>query len=232
MVALYLRRSLHETTTKETRSRREAGSVLALVKAHPKAVLMVMGFTAGGSLSFYTYSTYMQQYLVNTAGLAAKVASNVMLVSLFIFMCAQPFFGTLSDKIGRRNSMRLFGLGVTIATVPLLTAIAGVTSPVMAIVLCTTALLLISPYTSISGIVKAEMFPAEVRAMGVGLPYAIANAIFGGGASYVALWFKARGNESMFYWYVTAMVFVAFLVATAMPDARKEGYLQGQSELN
>jgi MHS family alpha-ketoglutarate permease-like MFS transporter len=232
VVALYLRRSLHETTTAETRKRKEAGSVVQLVRKHPKAVLMVMGFTAGGSLSYYTYTTYMQQYLINTAGMAASVVSNVMTVSLFIFMCAQPLFGSLSDKIGRRNSMRLFGLGAGLASVPLLSSIAGVTSPVTAILLVTTALLLISPYTSISGIVKAEMFPAEVRAMGVGLPYAIANALAGGTASYVALWFKSKGIEPIFYWYVAGMIGISFLVALAMPDARKEGYLQGKSEVN
>ncbi len=79
----------------------------------------------------------------------------------------------------------------------------------------------------ISGLVKAEMFPAEVRALGVGLSYAIANAIFGGSAEFVALTFKEAGAETTFYWYVTAMCAVAFLVSLQMPDSRKSGYLQG-----
>jgi MHS family alpha-ketoglutarate permease-like MFS transporter len=232
LVALYLRRSLHETTTAETRKRKEAGSVVQLVKKHPRAVLMVMGFTAGGSLSYYTYSTYMQTYLVNTAGMAREIASQVMLVSLFLFMCAQPFFGALSDRIGRRASMRIYGALGMVLSVPLLTAIGSVASAGMAILLCTLALMMISFYTAISGIVKAEMFPAEVRAMGVGLPYAIANALAGGTAPYVALWFKNEGIETYFYYYVAGMIGIAFLVALAMPDARKEGYLQGQSEVN
>jgi MHS family alpha-ketoglutarate permease-like MFS transporter len=232
LVALYLRRSLHETTTVESRKRKEAGSVIQLVKKHPKAVLMVMGFTAGGSLSYYTYSTYMQTYLVNTAGMAREIASQVMLVSLFLFMCVQPLFGALSDKIGRRASMRIYGALGMVLSVPLLSAIGGVTSAVTAVVLCSLALFMISFYTAISGIVKAEMFPAEVRAMGVGLPYAIANALAGGTAPYVALWFKNEGMESVFYYYVAGMIGIAFLVALAMPDARKEGYLQGQSEVN
>jgi MHS family alpha-ketoglutarate permease-like MFS transporter len=232
LVAHYLRRSLHETTTAESRSRREAGSLIALVKKHPRAVLTVMGFTAGGSLAYYTYSTYMLTYLVNTAGMERPVASKVMLVATFIFMCAQPVFGSLSDKIGRRNTMRLFVVGAGVGTVPLLTAIGGVTSFMTAVLLVTLALLLISFYTSISGIVKAELFPAEVRAMGVGLPYAIANALAGGTAAAVALSFKNAGHESYFYWYVTGMIGIAFLIALAMPDARKEGYLQGHSEVN
>jgi MFS transporter, MHS family, alpha-ketoglutarate permease len=231
-VALFLRKSMHETTTAESRNSKDAGSVVQLFKKHPRAVLMVMGFTAGGSLSYYTYTTYMQQYLVNTAGMDKQLVSTVMTVCLFIFMCVQPLFGMLSDKIGRRNSLRIYGFVGMIASVPLLTALGSVTSALSAIFLITTALLIISPYSSISGIVKAEMFPAEVRAMGVGLPYAIANAIFGGGATYAALWFKNAGVESYFYWVVAGMIGVAFIVALVMPDAREKGYLQGHSEVH
>ncbi|HCW48413.1 MAG TPA: alpha-ketoglutarate transporter, partial [Erwiniaceae bacterium] len=75
------------------------------------------------------------------------------------------------------------------------------------------ALLITSFYTAISGIVKAEMFPPEVRAMGVGLSYAVANAIFGGSAEYVALSLKAAGHETHFFWYVSLMGAVALLVS-------------------
>ena len=81
-------------------------------------------------------------------------------------------------------------------------------------------------YTAISGVVKAEMFPAVVRALGVGLSYAVANAIFGGSAEYVALLFKQAGNESYFYWYVSIMCAIAFVVALRMPDPGKSGLLK------
>jgi MHS family alpha-ketoglutarate permease-like MFS transporter len=90
----------------------------------------------------------------------------------------------------------------------------------------TVALAIISFYTSISGLIKAEMFPPEVRAMGVGLSYAVANAVFGGSAEYVALWFKQAGSESTFYWYVTALCAVSLIVSYFMPDPSKEGYLR------
>ena len=79
------------------------------------------------------------------------------------------------------------------------------------------ALAIVSFYTSISGLVKAEMFPPEVRALGVGLAYAVANAIFGGSAEYVALSLKAQGMENAFYWYVTVMMVVAFLFSLRLP---------------
>jgi MFS transporter, MHS family, alpha-ketoglutarate permease len=224
VVALYLRRSLTETSTAETRNRKESGTLRGLMK-HKRALLTVISFTAGGSLIFYTFTTYMQKYLVNTAGMNAKTASAVMTCALFAYMLMQPLFGALSDRIGRRTSMLWFGVLATLCTVPVLTALKTVTSPYAAFGLVILALAIVSFYTSISGLIKAEMFPAEVRALGVGFSYAVANAIFGGSAEYVALWLKSLGSESSFYWYVTALCVVSLIASYLMPDPSKKGYL-------
>lgn len=165
----------------------------------------------------------MQKYLVNTVHMPVKTASYVMTVALFLYMCMQPIFGALSDRIGRRNNMLLFGGLGTLCTLPILVTLQHVTDPVIAGVLIVVALAIVSFYTSISGIVKAEMFPAEVRALGVGLAYAVGNAIFGGSAEFVALSMKNAGNEQLFYWYVTIMMIIAFLVALRLP--RQARYL-------
>lgn len=217
LISLMLRRSLKETSSAETRQDKEAGTIRGLFRNHAAAFVTVLGYTAGGSLIFYTFTTYMQKYLVNTAGMNAKSASFVMTGALFLFMILQPVFGMLSDRIGRRNSMLLFGALGTIFTVPLLMALKTVSSPFMAFVLVTLALCIVSFYTSISGLVKAEMFPPQVRALGVGLAYAVANAVFGGSAEYVALGLKTLGMENTFYWYVTAMMAVAFLFSLRLP---------------
>ncbi|CAI3808814.1 MFS family transporter [Pseudomonas sp. NPDC090592] len=217
LISLMLRRSLHETSSAETRNDKDAGSIGGLFRNHAAAFITVLGYTAGGSLIFYTFTTYMQKYLVNTAGMTAKNASYVMTGALFLFMVLQPFFGMLSDRIGRRNSMLLFGALGTLCTVPLLMALKTVTSPFMAFVLISLALCIVSFYTSISGLVKAEMFPPQVRALGVGLAYAVANAAFGGSAEYVALGLKTLGMENTFYWYVTAMMAIAFLFSLRLP---------------
>lgn len=225
LVSLYLRKSLDETSTSASRDKKDAGTIRG-VWQHKGAFFTVVGFTAGGSLIFYTFTTYMQKYLVNTAGMHAKTASNVMTVALLVYMLLQPVFGALSDKIGRRMSMILFGACSVIGTVPLMHALKDVQSPVAAFVLITVALAIVSFYTSISGLIKAEMFPPEVRAMGVGLSYAVANAIFGGSAEYVALWFKSIGSEETFYWYVTVLCAISLLVSYRMRDPSKEGYLR------
>lgn len=212
VVALWLRRQLDETSQQETRALKEAGSLKGLWR-NRKAFLMVIGFTAGGSLCFYTFTTYMQKYLVNTAGMHTHVASAIMTIALFVFMLLQPLFGAFSDKIGRRASMLCFGGLAALFTVPILSALQNVTSPYAAFTLVMCALLIVSFYTSISGILKAEMFPAQVRALGVGLSYAVANALFGGSAEYVALSLKSAGVENVFFWYVTGMGALAFIIS-------------------
>jgi len=223
VVALYLRRSLAETATGD---KEKAGTFKALSK-HWRAFCIVLAYTAGGSLSFYTFTTYMQKYLVNTAHMNKGSASRVMTLVLLVYMLVQPAFGALSDKIGRKANMLLYsGLGA-VMVVPLMHAIGANQDPFVAFMLVTAGLLVISFYTGISGIVKAELFPTHVRALGVGLSYAVANSLFGGTAEAVALWFKQNGNEEMFFWYVTVMLGVAFVGSLLMPNPKRHGYLDG-----
>ena len=226
VVALFLRRSLAETASKDALEAKESGTIAALFK-HWRAFCVVLAYTAGGSLSFYTFTTYMQKYLVNTAHMDKVVASRTMTVALLVYMLIQPFFGWLSDRIGRKTNMLLFSGLTMVLVVPLMTALGGVTDPVLAFALVMTGMTTISFYTGISGIVKAELFPTEVRALGVGLSYAIANSLFGGTAEFVALWFKDMGMESTFFWYVAVMLGLSFAASLIMPNPKVHGYLDG-----
>ncbi|HZQ75140.1 MAG TPA: MFS family transporter [Burkholderiales bacterium] len=224
VVAFFLRRSLAETTSAADRQKSEAGTLRGMFR-YPRSFFVVMGFTAAGSLSFYAFTTYMQKYLVNTAGFDARTATSTMTAALFCFMLLQPAFGALADRIGRRTSMLVYSLLLMAVTVPVFTALATVQSPFAAFGLIMAAMLCVSFYTSISGLIKAELFPMHVRALGVGLSYAIANALFGGTAEYVALWYKSVGQESLFYWYVVTMGGIALIAVLCMPDTRSKGYL-------
>lgn len=224
LVALYLRRSLVETESFATGAARRVNPARELLK-HPRALATVVGLTMGGTLAFYTYTTYMQKFLVNTAGFTKAAATSVTAAALCVFLLMQPLMGALSDRIGRRPLLLGFGIGGMIATVPLMHALAQVQTSLAAFALITFALVIVSGYTSINAVVKAELFPAEVRALGVGLPYAITVSIFGGSAEYVALQFKAAGLESGFYWYVVACIGVSLLTYWRMGETRSSSLI-------
>ncbi|WP_276481626.1 MFS transporter [Paraflavitalea pollutisoli] len=222
VVALYLRSSLQETPSFQQQGAKadvKKGSVKELLK-HPKAILTVVGLTLGGTLAFYTYTTYMQKFLVNTVHLSKEQSTMLSFISLLLFAALQPLFGSLSDRIGRRPLLMGFGILGVGCTVPLLTALSHTTSLFTAFLLLMAALIIVSGYTSINAVVKAELFPAEVRALGVGLPYALTVAIFGGSAEYVALWLKNGGHESWFYWYITVCIGISLLVYVTMKDTK------------
>ncbi|WP_208435943.1 MFS family transporter [Bartonella phoceensis] len=226
IVAIFLRRSLHETTTEENRSKKQAGSLKELLCNHRKAFFLVIGFTAGGSLTFYTCTTYMQKYLITTTGFDKHTATTIMTVALFVFMLLQPIFGSLADKIGTKASLLIWSTLSIIFIIPALRIIGSTPNTWVALSVIIGILCIMSFYTSVSCIVKAEMFPASIRAMGVGLSYAIANALFGGSAETVALEFKKIGYESVFHFYIVGMMIIALIAIFFMPDARKKGYLQ------
>ncbi len=221
VIVFWLRRGLAETQSfHNARAQGRRTGALALLREHPGEFVLVMALTAGGTLAFYAYSIYLQKFLVNTSGFGRETASQINAAALFVFMCIQPLAGALSDRIGRKPLMVGFGVLGVVCTWPIFTALASVRSPVAAFALMLGALVIVTGYTSINAVVKAELFPAHIRTLGVALPYALANAVFGGTAEYVALWFKNRGFEQGFYWYVTAMIGVSLAVYLRMRDTR------------
>ena len=227
LTALYLRKNLHESEAfeKEKITQKRKGTLKELLK-HPKAIATVAGLTLGGTLMFYTYTTYMQKFLVNTIGLTKNESTLLTFSSLLIFALIQPLFGALSDRIGRRPLLIGFGIGGTLFTIPLMTVLSHTNNLwiIFSILMC--ALIIVSGYTSINAVVKAELFPVEVRALGVGLPYSLTVAIFGGTAEYIALWTKNNGNETAFYWYVTLCVFISLIVYILMKDTKNNSLME------
>jgi MHS family alpha-ketoglutarate permease-like MFS transporter len=223
IVVFWIRRRLDETESFKNAKGVDVpkSSGFSLFREHPREALLVMALTAGGTLAFYAYTTYMQKFLVNTSGFSRETATQVTAAALFFFMLLQPVAGAISDRVGRRPLMIGFGLAGLFLTYPIFKTLEGVDDPLVAFALVFGALLIVTGYTSINAVVKAELFPAHIRALGVALPYALANTIFGGTAEYVALWFKDQGMESAFYWYVTGMIGLSLIVYWRMRDTRQ-----------
>ena len=230
VVAMFIRTHMEETESFQKTVNAQKGSVWALVRDHPWQSLQVVGLTLGGTVAFYTYTTYMQKFLVNTAGWTKEAATAVSALCLFVYMCLQPLFGALSDRVGRRPLLIGFGILGTLLTVPLMTLLAGTKDFWTGFMLIMAPLVIVSGYTSINAVVKAELFPSHVRALGVALPYAIAVSLFGGSAEYVALGLKAQGVETAFYWYVTTCIFVSLLVYIFTADTKVTSAFRAEGE--
>jgi MHS family alpha-ketoglutarate permease-like MFS transporter len=199
--------------------------IVPLVRLHPRESLLIMGLTAGGSLTFYVYTTYMQKFLVNTAGFSKGQASEISAISLVGFLLAQPLAGWLSDKLGRKPMLIAAFGGGALSIWPIMTGISQSTTVTGALSLILIGVAIQSCYTSISAVVKAELFPAHLRALGVALPYALANVLFGGTAEMVALAFKHEGVESAFYVYVAGVMTLGLICAIILKDTGRHSLI-------
>jgi MHS family alpha-ketoglutarate permease-like MFS transporter len=215
IVVFWIRTGLDETRSylqaaKETARR---GQTMTLLREHPRESAIILTLTAAGSLAFYAYTTYMQKFLVNTAGFGKDTATQIMAAVLVAYMLMQPVVGWASDHIGRKTTMAA-GLALgAVATYPAMTAIAHAQSAGLAFALILLLVACHSGYSAVNAAVKAELFPAHIRALGVALPYAIANALFGGTAEYIAQWLKKVHLESGFYVYVAVVMLIAAVAA-------------------
>jgi MFS transporter, MHS family, alpha-ketoglutarate permease len=221
VTALLMRRNLHETAdfVAAKRVTRRESSIKAL-RRYPREIMIVVGLTMGGTTAFYTYTTYMQKFLKLSVGLNDNQTTLVTAGSLVFALILQPIYGALSDRIGRKPLLIWFGVTGTLFTIPLLIALQSTKSALVAFALIAAAWLIVAGYTSINAVVKAELFPTNVRATGVGLPYAITVSIFGGTAESIALWFKSIGHETWFYYYLTAVIATSLIVYASMRDTR------------
>jgi MHS family alpha-ketoglutarate permease-like MFS transporter len=229
VVVLWMRRDMDETASYRAARKveLERGSTISLISTYPRETAFIFWVSAAGSCAFYVYTTYMQKFLINSAagpmgeGFSKGQASQIMLFVLVTFMIMQPICGWLSDVIGRRSMLvGAFGLGAVTAY-PIHRLLLTASTPMEAVVLCTIPLIILSGYTAVSAIFKAELFPAHVRSLGVGLPYAVASAFFSGNAESGALWFKHGGNESGFYLVLSALLATAFVASALMKDPKR-----------
>lgn len=156
--------------------------------------------------------------MINSAGFDKALSNNIMLAALFVLMIIQPIFGLIGDKIGHKNSLLIYAVLAFLGIYPLFMLLKiSADTPLLAFCSILALFVILSFYTSVAGIFKAKLFPEHIRALGTGLSYAVANAIFGGSAPFVALQFKNYGFENFFFVYVAAMMIFVFFVVLLLP---------------
>ncbi|MFQ6324579.1 MFS transporter [Nocardia sp. CWNU-33] len=202
---------------------------LRMLLQYPRECLLVMGLTLGGTVAFYTYTTYMQKFMIYTSGISKPTVAWINFIALLVFVVLQPLAGGLSDRIGRRKLLMFFGVAGALLTVPIMTVLAHTKNPIAAWALMMLALVIITGYTSINAIVKAELFPTKIRALGVGLPYALTVAIFGGTAEMIAVALKKAGHESLFFWYVAGCIGISLITYYFMRETSKESTIDAEA---
>ncbi|MDQ6764673.1 MAG: MFS transporter [Verrucomicrobiota bacterium] len=218
LTVLWLRRGMVESvpdeqmTAARTAKRGEAApGTMRLLARHWKPFLIVIGLTMGGTVAFYTFTSYMQILMLGTLRDKATV-TTVNFCALLIFMLLQPVYGALSDRIGRKPLLLWFGLGGVLFTWPIMTVLSNTRSAGISFLLMMAALLIVLGYTSINALVKSEIFPRPIRALGVGLGYGIANALFGGTAPYIGKSLHNAHRDGVFFTYVTVCIGISLVV--------------------
>ncbi len=218
LTVLWLRRGMVESLPNEqmevaraARPGEAAPGTMRLLLRYWKPFLMVIGLTMGGTVAFYTFTSYMQILMLGTIKNKETVAM-VNFSALLIFMLLQPVGGALSDRVGRKPLLVWFGLGGVLLTWPIMTALSNTRSAGFSFLLMMAAQLVVLGYTSINALVKSEIFPRSVRALGVGLGYGIANALFGGTAPYIGKALHNAGRDDIFFTYVTACIAISLVV--------------------
>jgi MHS family alpha-ketoglutarate permease-like MFS transporter len=220
LVVFWLRRSMEETlSTSQAEAagasvpgEAQPGTMKLLLTKHWKALLICIGVTLGGTVAFYTYTNFILNFMNNTSGIPKETTSVINFWALFIFMLLQPVYGIISDKIGRKPLLLWFGITGVLFTWPLMSTLAGTKDPMIAFLLMMGGLLIVGGYTSINALVKAELFPASIRALGVGLGYALANSMFGGTVPLIGAALQKSGQVEVLFTYVTVAIGISLLV--------------------
>ncbi|WP_059254490.1 MULTISPECIES: MFS transporter [Streptomyces] len=215
LVGFWIRRGAEETRSAAQRQAPRPGLFEAL-RRHPRQSLLIAGITAGGTLAYYTWTSYLPTYAELNAGVAKSDALLASTLSLAFFALLQPLGGLLSDRVGRRPLLLCFGLGFAVLCVPLLHVLRD-SFAVLLLVSCA-GMVLLTGFTSVSAAVNAEVFPPRVRAAGIGFPYSLTVALFGGTAPYVGTLFKELGHSGLFPWYVAVLCLLSSLVYLRLPE--------------
>ncbi|MFD0441621.1 MFS transporter [Streptomyces indonesiensis] len=225
LVGLWLRVSVADTDSfaqVQGASRTRTNPVKAMFVEHPAAALRVAGITVAGTLTYYIWVNYLPTYANLTTGIPLKTALLSQTLCLVVFVIALPLVGVVSDRVGRKPTMAAFAGGFTVLAWPLLHLLGNSFLSLFLVQLV--GMLLILGYSANCAVIMAEQFPAEVRATGIALPYALAVALFGGTAPYLTTWLHESGHSDLLWVYVSAASLISLVVYLTMPETKDKEF--------
>ncbi|OBK70917.1 MFS transporter [Mycobacterium sp. 1274761.0] len=234
LVVFWLRRTMDESLSEEViegvkaGEEPQAGSVRELLTRYWKPLLLCFLITLGGTVAFYTYSVNAPAMVKTAYKGQAMTATWINLLGLIFLMLLQPIGGLISDKVGRKPLLVFFGVGGLFYTYLLIAYLPDLRSPIASFFLVAGSYVILTGYTSINALVKSELFPAHVRALGVGVGYALANSIFGGTAPLIYQALKANNQVPLFIVYVTVCIAVSLVVYVFFLKNKADTYLDSE----
>ncbi|CPZ62167.1 Probable dicarboxylic acid transport integral membrane protein KgtP [Mycobacteroides abscessus] len=231
IVVYWLRRTMDESLSEEqlaaikTGADTSSGSMRELLIRYWKPLLLCFLITMGGTLAFYTYSVNAPAMVKAAYKDQAMTATWINLAGLIFLMLLQPVGGIISDKGGRKPLLLFFGFGGVMYTYVLITYLPQVHAPIVSFLLVAVSYVLLTGYTSINALVKSELFPSHVRALGVGVGYALANSVFGGTAPLIYQALKEHDQVPLFIGYVTVCIAISLVVYLFFLENKSQTYL-------
>lgn len=218
VVGLWIRRSIPETEafSESKKAGVEKQPLRTLLREYPREVLRIIGFSVLTTFAFYIFVAYVPTYAIRHVQADPKVAFAANTVALIVFMVVQPWFGALSDRIGRKPQLIVFAAGYLFFFYPLMSTLGPSFGSILLVELF--GLVLYAMYTSIGPAIMSEQFPTSVRAVGIGAPYNLMVALLGGTTPYLLTWLQSNGLERWFFYYVLAGAVITLVTFIRMPE--------------
>ncbi|SDC58763.1 MFS transporter [Actinokineospora iranica] len=221
LVGLWVRRGLTETELFEERkatARRVSRPLLTTLRKHPRAVGQLVGFTMLSTLSYYTFFSALTPFAVKTRGADDVDVFLALSIATAVFIALQYPMGALADRFGRKPQLLVWSAATAVLIVPLSTLVRpGLGNLVVAF---TVGLALYTAMTAVAPALMSELFPTELRALGIGAWYNLTVAVFGGTAPLVISALAGAGAQTAFFYYVAGAAVVSFLVILTLPETR------------
>ncbi|PKW14876.1 MFS transporter [Saccharopolyspora spinosa] len=221
VLGIWLRRTLEETEQFEdnrTKAKALKNPLWMTLKHHPKAVGQLVGFSMLSTLCYYTFFSALTPFAVQNRHADATDVFLALSIATALFIVLQYPMGALSDRIGRKPQLLVWSAAIAVLIVPLSTLV-GPGLGGLLVVFCV-GVALYTAMTSIAPAIMSELFPTELRGLGIGAWYNLTVAIFGGTAPLVIQALARYELSTMFFWYIAIGAAVAFFVIRTLPETK------------
>ncbi|QYB06506.1 MFS transporter [Rhodococcus sp. USK10] len=219
LFVLWMRSRMSETEVyEESGDDTATQSMWQLFVAHRRQVFQILFFTVGGTVVYYVWAVSAPAYAITVRGIDPSGALWAGVGANLVLIASLPFWGAVSDRIGRKPVLYIGNLGIAALLFPL-NAMIGHSALTLFFAMAI-ALFVMGALLAVMPAMMAELFPTGLRAAGVGVPYSIGVAAFGGTAAYVQTFFADRGSPELFEWYALALIAVSTVALVTIPETR------------